>query len=73
MQIHLSNGSLQCRNFSGTGSIGGISLPDFHDEYVYSKRKAAQANQRTNNRLQSRHIRILPKDNSRISRKAFAA
>ena len=41
MQIHLSNGSLQCRNFSGTGSIGGIPLPDFHDEYVYSKKKSS--------------------------------
>ncbi len=41
MQIHLSNGSLQCRNFSGTGSIGGISLPDFHDKYVYSKQKSS--------------------------------
>lgn len=41
MQIHLSNGSLQCSNFSGTGSIGGIPLPDFHDEYVYSKKKSS--------------------------------
>ena len=29
MQVNSSNGSLQQRFFSGTGSIGGIHLPDF--------------------------------------------
>jgi hypothetical protein len=28
------------RSFSGTGSIGGIHLPDFNDKYVFSKQKS---------------------------------
>ena len=40
MQINSFNGSLQNRYFSGTGSIGGIHLPDFHDQYVFSKKKS---------------------------------
>ena len=34
MQVSSTNGSLQNRYFSGTGSIGGIHLPDFNDKYV---------------------------------------
>ena len=26
--------------FSGTGSIGGVHLPDFNDKYVFSKKKS---------------------------------
>ena len=40
MQVSLSNGSLQQRFFSGTGSIGGINMPDFNDKYVFSKKKS---------------------------------
>ena len=40
MQVNCFNGSLQNRRFSGTGSIGGIHLPDFHDKYVFSKKKS---------------------------------
>ena len=40
MQVNLSKGSLQNRYFSGTGSIGGIHLPDFNDKYVFSKKKS---------------------------------
>lgn len=40
MQISSSNGSLQNRYFSGTGSIGGIHLPDFHDTYVFSRKQS---------------------------------
>ncbi len=40
MQINLSNGSLQNRYFSGTGSIGSVHLPNFNDTYVFSKRKS---------------------------------
>ena len=39
MQVSSSNG-LQNRYFSGTGSIGGIHLPDFNDKYVFSKKKS---------------------------------
>ena len=39
MQVNSSNGSLQQRIFSGTGSIGGVHLLDFNDKYVFSKRK----------------------------------
>ena len=39
MQVSSSNGSLQNRYFSGTGSIVGIHLPDFNDKYVFSKKK----------------------------------
>ena len=41
MQVNSFNGSLQNRYFSGTGSIGGIHLPDFHDKYVFSKKKSS--------------------------------
>lgn len=44
MQIHSSNGSLQQKYFSGTGSIGGIHLPDFNDNYVFSKKKSGISN-----------------------------
>ena len=40
MQVSSFNGSLQNRYFSGTGSIGGIHLPDFNDKYVFSKKKS---------------------------------
>ena len=40
MQVNLSNASLQHRVFTGTGSIGGIHLPDFNDKYVFSKKKS---------------------------------
>ena len=40
MQVNTFNGSLQQRFFSGTGSIGGIHLPDFNDKYVFSKKKS---------------------------------
>ena len=40
MQVNSSNGSLQQRFFSGTGSIGGIYLPDFNDKYVFSQKKS---------------------------------
>ena len=40
MQVNSHNGSLQQRLFSGTGSIGGIHLPDFSDKYVFSKKKS---------------------------------
>jgi hypothetical protein len=31
---------LQKQIFSGTGSIGGIHLPDFNNKYVFSKKKS---------------------------------
>ncbi len=40
MQVNSSNGSLQQRFFSGTGSIGGIHPPDFNDKYIFSKKKS---------------------------------
>lgn len=40
MQINSSGGSQQHRIFLGTGSIGGIRLPDFNDNYVFSKKKS---------------------------------
>lgn len=39
MNVNLTNASLQQRYFSGTNSIGGIHLPDFNDNYVFSKQK----------------------------------
>ncbi len=39
--VNSVNGSLQQRSFSGTGSIGGIHLPDFNDKYVFSKKKSS--------------------------------
>lgn len=40
MQINLNSISSQRRFMSGMGSIGGISLPDFNGDYVYSKKKS---------------------------------
>lgn len=40
MQVNSANASLYQRSFSGTGSIGGIHLPDFTDNYVFSKQKS---------------------------------
>ena len=40
MQVNSFNGTLQKRYFLGTGSIGGIHLPDFNDKYVFSKKKS---------------------------------
>ena len=40
MQVNSSSGSLLERSFSGTGSIGGIHLPDFNDKYVFTKKKS---------------------------------
>ena len=40
MQTNSVGSSLQQRFFSGTGSIGGINLPDFNDKYVFSKKKS---------------------------------
>lgn len=45
MQVHSSNISLQHRYFSGTGSIGGIHLPDFNDDYVFSRQKSGISNE----------------------------
>ena len=38
MQVNSTN--LLQRYFSGTGSIGGIHLPDFNDKYVYTQKKS---------------------------------
>ena len=51
MQVNSFNGSLQQRIFSGTGSIGGVHLPDFNDKYVFPKRKAVLVMKNTENRL----------------------
>ena len=40
MQVNSSNSSLENRYFSGTGSIGGIHLPDFNDKYVFFKKNS---------------------------------
>ena len=70
MQIHSSNGSLQQRVFSGTGTIGGIHLPDFNDKYVYTKKKSG-IRKNTESRLQSRLIKTSKTALSRINRKAL--
>ena len=41
MNVNLTNTSLQQRFFSGTNSIGGVHLPDFSDNYVFSKQKSS--------------------------------
>ena len=51
MQINSFNGSLQNRYFSGTGSIGGIHLPDFHDKYVFSKKKSGISDEEYRKRI----------------------
>jgi hypothetical protein len=44
MQVSSVRGSLHNRCFSGTGSIGGIQLPDFHDPYVFYRKKSGTGN-----------------------------
>ena len=39
--MQVMSSSLQQRSFLGTGSIGGIHLPDFNDKYVFSKKKSS--------------------------------
>lgn len=45
MQLNSIGSSLQFRHFSGTGSIGGIHLPDFGDKYVFTKKKSGISDQ----------------------------
>lgn len=40
MQVNSTNALLQQRQFAGTGSIGGIHLPDFNDPYVFTRKKS---------------------------------
>lgn len=40
MEVKSSIGALQRKSFLGTGSIGGIHLPDFNDKYFFSKKKS---------------------------------
>ena len=51
MRVSLANGSLQNRYFSGTGSIGGIHLPDFNDKYVFSKKKSGTSDEEYRKRI----------------------
>lgn len=44
MQVYSSGISLQRRYFSGTGSIGGIYLPDWDDDYVFSRQTSNISN-----------------------------
>lgn len=55
MQVNSSNGSLQQRFFSGTGSIGGIHLPDFNDKYIFSKKKSGVSDKEYRNRCVEKH------------------
>ena len=69
MQVNSSNGSLQQRFFSGTGSIGGIHLPDFNDKYIFSKRKAVSVIKITGSRSGNKLMRILKKGSSKTNPK----
>ncbi len=69
MRVNLSNSSLQNRYFSGTGSIGGIHLPDFNDKYIFSKRKAASVMKNIGSRSGNRPMRILKKGSSKTNPK----
>ena len=71
MQVNSSNGSLQNRYFSGTGSIGGIHLPDFNDKYVFSKKKSGISDEEYRKQIRNRHMRILQKGSSRTNPKGL--
>jgi len=60
MQVNSSNGSLQNRYFSGTGSIGGIHLPDFNDKYVFSKKKSSNKSEGFNRLMKSYTSEVSP-------------
>lgn len=49
--VNSVSGSLQQRFFSGTGSIGGIHLPDFNDKYVFSKKKSGISDEEYRNKI----------------------
>lgn len=51
MQINSTNDSLQQRQFKGTGSIGGVHLPDFNDPYVYSRKKSGTSDSEYRNQI----------------------
>ena len=69
MQVNSSNGSLQQRFFSGTGSIGGIHLPDFNDNIFSLKRKAVSVIKNTGSRSGNKLMRILKKGSSKTNPK----
>ena len=69
MQVNSSNGSLQQRFFSGTGSIGGIHLPDFNDKYIFSKKKSGVSEKNTGSRSGNKLMRILKKGSSKTNPK----
>lgn len=71
MRLNSVSTSLQFCCFSGTGSIGGIHLPDFSDTYVYSKKKSGLSDDEYRNVLLNKHIRTLKMVNFKISRKVL--
>lgn len=44
MQINSVNSSLQIQKYATNGSIGGIRLPDFLDEYTYTRTVSGMSN-----------------------------
>ncbi|MGL5260060.1 MAG: hypothetical protein ACRC7V_08120 [Lachnospiraceae bacterium] len=51
MQVNTTNISLQQRQFAGTGSIGGVHLPNFNDKYVYSKKHSGISDSEYKNQI----------------------
>lgn len=51
MQVNSTNASLQQRKFAGTGSIGGIHLPDFNDPYVFTRKKSGTSEAEYKNQI----------------------
>lgn len=71
MQVNLSNGSLQQRIFSGTGSIGGVHLPDFNDKYVFSKKKSGISDEEYRKQIVAQLIKILKRVHFKINQMAL--
>ena len=68
MQVNSSNGSLQQRFFSGTGSIGGICRTSMTNIFSL-KRKAVSVIKNTGSRSGNKLMRILKKGSSKTNPK----
>lgn len=71
MQFNSVVVSLQYRSFSGTGSIGGIHLPDFEDIYVYSRKQSGISDEEYKRQIVEQAYKDYQKGNFQNTSNAF--
>ena len=62
--VHYNKGS-----FSGTGSIGGIHLPDFNDKYIFSKKKSGVSDKEYRKQIREQAYEDFEKGSSKTNQK----